>query len=339
MSKKRKKKKRVLLLVLEFLFIIVGAAGLYMFYQLDRIPKADINKDNIEVNEINSNDIDGYRNIAIFGVDSRANDLKKNTRSDSIMVASINRKTKDVRLISIYRDTYVYIDEEHGYTKLNHAYSYGGPELAMSVINRNFDLDIKEFITVNFSAVTNIVDLLGGVDITIESQTELKELNRYTKDMNKINKKNSDYLSSTGLHTLNGTQATAYCRVRYTAGGDFKRSERQRNVINEIMKKAKSSNIITIGSIVNEMMPQIYTNLKSEEILMLAKDIFAYNLVKQEGFPFEKGGKTVNKTSYVFADNLAQNVTELHSYLFDSTDYVPSKIVQDYSSVIEGVYK
>lgn len=162
-------------------------------------------------------------------------------------------------------------------------------------------------------------------------------MNGYTKELNEINGTNVGKLKSAGTQVVNGTHATAYARIRYTKGGDFKRAERQRIVINKIFEKAKTCDVLTINSIVNEMFPQIYTNLDSLDMLDLAKDIFSYNIVDQAGFPFEKIADYYKKISYVFPVDLSANVTELHKFLFDDQDYVPSSTVQEYSDFIKGI--
>ncbi|BCN29789.1 LCP family protein [Anaeromicropila herbilytica] len=335
--KKKKRKKMKWLIALEVLVILLLIAFVYIYIKIDRIPKAELNTNNVATNNTDLSGLDGYRNIAIFGVDSRANDLKENTRSDSIMIASINRKTKDVKLVSLFRDTYVNVPG-HGYTKLTHAYAYGGPELALSTINKNFDLNIKEFVTVNFSAVSNVIDELGGITLDI-TDAELKYVNGYTKDLNRINKTNSPYLKSAGTQTVNGTQATAYSRVRYTAGGDFKRAERQRTVVNKILEKAKKTNVVTLSNVMDEMIPQIYTSLDTLDILNLSKDVFFYSIKEQQGFPFENGATTYKGVSYVFPKSLTNNVSELHKFLFGTEDYKPSSTVQSYSNDIAAIYK
>lgn len=332
MKKKKRKKKMRLLLIFEILFIIILIPAAFLIYQFCRIPTYKMNPDDIAVNAIASDDIKSYRNIAIFGVDSRANDLQKNTRSDSIMVASINKKTKDVKLVSIYRDTYVNIDG-HGYTKINHAYSYGGPELAISTINKNFDLNITDFITVNFSALTNVIDELGGVTIDI-TEAEIDYVNKYIKDVAKINGTERTYLKKTGEQVLNGTQATAYCRVRYTKGGDFTRAQRQRTVLQQIAKQAKSASIPTLARIINDMLPQVYTSLSTTEILGLSTGVFSYSITGETGFPFDNTPKTINKASVVLPTSLNSNVTKLHEFLFETQDYIPSNVVSRYSEEI-----
>lgn len=332
-NRKKKRKKRMrFLLVLEILFIIILIPTAFFIYQFTRIPTYKMKPDSITVNAIASDDIEGYRNIAIFGVDSRANDLEKNTRSDSIMVASIHKKTKDVKLVSIYRDTFVNIDG-HGYTKINHAYSYGGPELAITTINKNFDLNITDFITVNFNALTNVIDALGGVTIDI-TEAEIDYVNKYIKDVAKINGTECIYLKQTGEQLLNGTQATAYCRVRYTKGGDFTRAKRQRTVLQQITKQAKSASIPTLARIINDMLPQVYTSLTATEILGLSTGVFSYSITGETGFPFDNTPKTIHKASVIVPTSLSSNVIKLHEFLFDTQDYIPSDVVARYSEEI-----
>ncbi|HEX3078334.1 MAG TPA: LCP family protein [Lachnospiraceae bacterium] len=331
--KKRKKKKRTkIIFLIELILILVLVPVAYIIYQFDKIPKQELKLENIKFNDFDMSHLDGYRNIVVFGVDSRANDLRKNTRSDSIMIVSINKKTKDVKVVSIYRDTYVYI-KDHGYTKINHAYAYGGPELAINTINTNFDLNVTDFVTVNFSAVTNIVDMLGGITLDI-TKDELEYVNDYTRDVARINGTDFTYLKKAGKQVVDGTQATAYCRVRYTAGGDFTRAERQRTVMKQVFKETKKASIPTLFKLANTMIPQVFTSLSNMEMLGLSKDIFFYDLGKQSGFPFEKEAKTISGTSYVLPMSLTDNVSELHSYLFGEKNYKPSKTVQGFSADI-----
>lgn len=337
MSKKKRKKRRFkkgakLLLCIYILIFLLLLGVIYFIYVTNKTNVDKSKDDSLITNEINSEDLKGYRNIAIFGVDSRDNLLETSTHSDTIIIASINRKTKDVKLASIYRDTYVDIPDK-GYNKINAAYFKGGYSLALNTINKNFDLDIKEYITVNFSALSQVIDLLGGITLDITKE-ELKYVNGYTRELNEINGTNIGKLKSAGTQVVNGTHATAYARIRYTSGGDFKRAERQRIVVDKILEKAKTTDLITLNSIINEIFPQIYTNLDFLDILSLAKDLLSYNIVDQTGFPFENSAEYYKKVSYVFPINLANNVIKLHEYLFETTDYVPSATVQSISDEI-----
>lgn len=282
-KKRRHPIRRFLLCLLLIVALCVGVIFVYLVKSLNTIenhPLSDVTL----CGEQDAN-IKNYTNIALFGVDSRANDLRKNTRSDSIIVASINNKTHDVKLVSIYRDTYVKI-HDHGCTKINHAYAYGGPDLAVNTLNKNFDLNIKDFVTVNFSALTNVIDELGGVELTIKKE-ELKWVNAYGHDVAKINGQKYTKIKHPGKQTVTGVQATGYCGVRYTKGGDFTRAERQRTVLQAIFAKAKKSSPTALISAMNKIFPQIYTSLSTSDILSLMKYLPFYEIGDQQGFPYK----------------------------------------------------
>ncbi len=340
-SKNRKKKSRkkgrlIALLILELFILVIIVSGIYAFSKIGKIQHDTNDDDKIVQNE--EVKITGYRNIVLFGVDSRANSLKKSTHSDTIVVASINNKTKEVKMASIYRDTYVNIPDKDKFDKINAAYYRGGYSLALSTINKNFDLNVKEFVTVNFEAVVKAIDLVGGVEIDVQPN-ELKYMNNYIRNLNKINGTNVAEVKSAGKQLLNGTQATGWSRIRYTAGGDFKRTERQRVVIEKVFDKVKSTNITTINKFIDVMFPKVYTNLSTMDLIGLAKDVFSYNIAGQTGFPYEKDAHTYNKVSYVFPIDLSSNVSKLHEFLFNKADYVPSSTVQQYSSEVETIRK
>ena len=336
MAGKKNKKKNgglVAIFFVEIVILVLIFIGFKFYNTMNKLNQNDDFDSSIQTND--EVEIKGFRNIVLFGTDSRENSVDKGTHSDTIIIASINNKTKDVKLASVYRDTYVNIPDI-GYKKINAAYFNGGYSLALTTINRNFDLDATEYVTVNFEAVVKVVDMLGGITLDVQ-ENELHYLNGYVNSLNKINGTNVAHLSSAGTQTVNGTQACAYARIRYTSGGDFKRTERQRIVIDKILEKTKSADLATINAIIDELFPEISTNLSSTEILSLAKDVFSYDIADQTGFPFEKDAHTYNKVSYVFPIDLAANVTTLHQFLFDEVDYVPSATVQEYSDYIEGI--
>ena len=336
MQKTRKKKRhtRIMIIQIALVILLLGAGFIYrsLNKSIDKIQIVDEDDQSIEQND--GIEITGYRNIAVFGLDTRDNSLKRGN-SDTIMIVSINNKTKDVKLVSIYRDTYVNIPDI-GYSKINAAYANGGYSLALTTINKNFDLDITEYVTVSFRAVIGTIDQLGGITLDIK-ENELKTLNGYVRELNRINNTNVPGLTSAGTQTVNGTQATAYARIRYTEGGDFKRTERQRIVLGKIFDKVKSSKLTTIYDLINTIFPQTATNLEKDEILDLAKDVFSYDIVEQTGFPFEKVAKSYKRGSYVFPIQLKENVVRLHQMLFDNKEYTVSPNVQEYSDYIEKI--
>lgn len=339
MSKPSKVKKKnrimVILIILILLIFLLLVLGYYYFYRsIHKVQRNNSQDKNIQKNEEVTTQ--GYRNIALFGVDSRQNRLEDATHSDTIIIASLNNKTKDVKLVSVYRDTYVNIPDKNKYDKINAAYFRGGYSLALTTLNKNLDLDISEYVTVNFQAIVDAVDLVGGIDIDVKND-EVKWVNGYMHELNKINGTNIAGISSSGLQTLNGTQATAYARIRYTAGGDYTRAQRQRLVVTKLFEKLKSSDLKTINQFINQVFPEIQTNLSDTEILSLAKSITKYKITDETGFPFEKVAHNYNKVSYVFPVDLAANVTELHKFLFNDTSYTPSTTVQEYSAHIKTI--
>ncbi len=326
---KKGKKTRCIkkLLIFEGILLLLLIPTLFFVYSLSKIDHYDLNLGDVAMNDVKNPDKESYRTLVLFGVDSRKGELEQNTRTDSIIVASIHKRTKKVRLLSLFRDTRVHV-EGHGFTKLNHAYAYGGPELALSTINRNFDLTITDFATVNFSALTNVIDALGGVTLNIKKK-ELKHVNAYTRDVAKINGTTFEYLKKPGKQVVTGTQATAYTRVRYTAGGDFTRAERQRTVIQAIMKKAKSTNPIKLAGVMQTVLPQIKTSLSSLEVLGLATSVLFYQIEEQDGFPFDQTSQSIGGLSMVVPRTLPSNVVKMHQFLYGTEGYKPSTAVEN----------
>lgn len=287
----------------------------------------------------------GYRNIALFGLDSRSGEIRKSTNSDAIMVLSVNLETYEVKIVSIYRDTYLNLSDDSGeYSKCNKAYAKGGAQQAISMLNSNLDLDIKDFVAVGFDGLTAAIDALGGVDLDVDS-TELKHINNYQLTMAQDMKRSYTEVTKTGMQHLNGLQATAYCRIRYRKGDDFARTAAQREVLQAMVDRAKQSDVKSLVAAVNDVSSYVYTSLSLDEILSLAADVAKYNLVDTAGFPEEslRGAGTLGKSgSCVYTDGkgglgLVQNVAWLHEYLFGEEDYVPSAKVQENAQHIHDV--
>lgn len=334
-EEKKKKRKRTglkILLVLLIILLIIILSGIT--FVVDKLWKYNyVNLENITMNEGVAEQLQGYRNIVLFGVDARA-DKYDNTRSDCIIIASINQQTKDIKLTSIYRDTYVYIDSNkyRGYDKITHAYAYGGPELAINTINQNFDLNISEFVAVNFDAVVEIIDAVGGVEITLESE-ELKYINGYIDSVNSQMHRNDAHITTTGKHNLSGVQALAYSRIRYTSGGDYKRTERMRDVLNAGFQKVKSLSALKLNSVADILLENIYTNIERTEILAMVPEVAQYNVVSSIGWPYEVRGITLDKW-YGVPVTLESNVKKLHDELFENEEYEVSDKVKEYSNGI-----
>lgn len=339
-SKKTKKNNRrglklfgkIILVLVILLGILVG--GIFWFIQdkLGKLQQIKIDEGELGISNAVSASLSGYRNIAIFGVDSRDNNLDRGNRSDCIIIASMNNKTKEVKLISVYRDTYVQI-EGHGLDKITHAYSYGSAPLAINTLNINFDLNIKEFITVNFDSVAEAVDKLGGVTIDIESQEELKYLNSYIDETARVTGKSNAKVTSTGKQTLNGVQAVAYSRIRYTAGGDYKRTERMRTVIEAMANKLKTKNISEINAFIDFILPKVYTNITAGDVFSLLPSVTSFNITDSIGWPYHVKGITLDRW-YGVPVTLEKNVKQLHKEAFEEVDYNPSEVVKNISNKI-----
>ena len=344
-KKKRmtKKKKFKLMLVIELLLLIVVIAGAILVTfaknymgQIER--DEDFNVAKVQISNHTSEVIENYTNIAVFGLDSRKNNLE-NALSDMIMIVSINNETKAVKVVSVYRDSLLLFGEDGDmdFEKATHAYSKGGGEMAVRMLNENFDLNITDYVAVNFDAVYSAVDAVGGVDIDISSK-EQKDINRYIEELNKVNGTKSPYIYETGVLHLDGIQATAYGRLR-EIDSDYARTERQREVMMELFNSVRGASVSTLKNLVDTLAPKILTTLSNSEILDMALDVASYDIVDTTGFPFEfKGGThpTHSKKGWVvMPDNLTLSVKQLHKYLFEDEDYEPSERVKEISEMLD----
>lgn len=323
----RKKVMKVLLWIfLTLLIIIVAAAGTAFWYVNDKIGKMNkVNLNNEELSLSENDNLSKYRNVAIFGIDSRKDNYGKGNRSDCIIIASINTETHAVKLVSVYRDTYVQI-EGHGLDKIAHAYSYGEAKLALKTLNENLDLNITDFVTVNFDAVADAVDALGGIRMQITS-AEVQHINGYIDETSLVTGKKSEHITKAGTYNLDGVQAVAYSRIRYTAGGDHKRTERMRDVITAMIEKLKTKSVTQINKIADKILPKVYTNLNLTDLLSMLPALASFNVAESEGWPYDNKGAMINGVSYGVPVTLESNVKQLHKEVFDDENYeVPEKI-------------
>lgn len=337
-----RKKKHTFRNFLLALLLLIVVAGIVMFAGFRNVFKK-IEKYNVRKSEIIINDsvtaqdknIDKYMNIALFGVDNQDNVIgDTGSRTDCIIVASIEKSSKKVKLMSIYRDTYVSINGQ--YDKINAAYSYGGPELAISTINRNLDLNITDFATVNFKALADAVDILGGIKLTIKTEKELKNLNDYIGNMNKINGGNSPKFKKTGTFTFDGNQAVAYSRIRYMEGGDHARANHQRLVVEGIVRQAKKKPW-KIKALADKVIPQCKTSLSTNQMSRMALSLPRYTIADSQAYPFDSFDEKYGGIYYGFPTTASSNAIKAHEYLFGTEDYKPTEEQQKISEKIEAV--
>ncbi len=315
---KRKKKRRVLL-ILPLILLLIVAVLFVKRWMKER---------------------DGYWNIAIFGVDSRNGNLGAGALADVQMIASINQATGEIRLVSVYRDTYVQIDDEGTFHKINEAYFIGGYEQALDTFERNFDIQVDDYATFNWAAVADAINILGGIDLEI-TESEFAYINSFITSTVESTGIYSTQLEHAGLNHLDGVQAVAYSRLRLM-DTDFTRTERQRRVVSLALEKAKEADLGTLQSVIATVLPEISTSIGAEDILPLAMNVASYYLGETAGFPFAKTTTIVSKMDCVIPMTLESNVILLHQFLFDDETYEPSESVREISQKIgeiTGIYE
>lgn len=337
------KKRKIIIFAVEIIIILVMLVVLYFVLTKTNSegPKVTVlEPQELEIQtEVEENEtMEGYMNIALFGVDAKfEKELYKGSRSDSIMIASINKSTGDIKLVSVYRDTYLNIGTDD-YIKCNHAYFYGGAEQAVKMLNMNLDMDIENFVTVGYKGLGEVIDGLGGVYIDIDEE-ELKHVNNYQISIAEVLKCDYTPITETGYQLLDGIQATAYCRIRHTRGDDFKRASRQREVLKAIEAQAKKADLAKLTEVFNEAIDDVYTSLDSKDILALLADISKYQIVDEGGFPDASMRTVANvgaKGSSVIPMDLESNVVWLHQFLFDDEDYTVTENVRTYCQKIKA---
>lgn len=350
MSKPRKKRRKVLF-ILEIIVLLLFIGGLYVYGQISaKLDKIDIQETDLQEQDIVTNDqapqMTGYTTYALFGLDHRSRNEKLNTEnSDTIIIASINNDTKAVKLVSVYRDTLLNVKDDT-YSKANAAYVLGGPAQAVNMLNTNLDLNITDYVSIDFDALVTVVDCLGGLDIPL-SYAEIVHMNNYCVETAEETGKSytpvelpepkpEDQEAIVGTYHLNGVQATSYCRIRYTASLDMGRTERQRRVIQMIVDKAKKAGLSTIFDIMDQVFPMVKTSVSKTEILKLIPAMIGYCIDETTGFPQDYKFATV-KGSVIVPTTLDSNVLKLHQFLYGNTNYTPTQDVLNKSAQIAAI--
>lgn len=309
--RKKRRKRKILLAELILLFIVVIGAFLVVGQKTHR---------------------EGYWTIAIFGVDSRDGNLGKGALSDVEMICSINKATGEIRLLSVFRDTYLKIDESGHYDKINQAYARGGHKQALAALNENLDLQIDDYATFNWKSVADTINILQGIDLEITDK-EFKQINSFITETVESTGIPSKHLERAGMNHLDGVQAVAYARLRLM-DTDFNRTERQRKVVSLMMEKAKNADFSTLNNILVTVLPHVKTSIGVENLLPLAKGIHSYYIGNTGGFPFSRTPKRIKKKDCVIPTTLESNVVQLHQFLFDDLEYTAPSSVRRISDQI-----
>jgi len=292
--------KKVLIIIATILIFSLSALGSYLLSMVGKLNNVGLNDSDLGI-EKSKNTSSKIKNIVLFGIDQTEGDIG---RSDAIIIATVDSLHKKLKLTSISRDSYVNI-EGHGYDKLNHAYAYGQEELAIKTINQTFGLDIADYAKVNFNNLKDIIDTLGGIDITVED-SELGDLN--------------GVISTSGRQHVNGTQALAYSRIRKNSGGDDSRTERQRMLLTEIFNKVSTVGILKLPSMVNDILPHVQTSLSTSEVLSLGTKVLTSGMtdIEQLRFPLAEHSKG-DKINNIYYTTFDEEITkeQIQKYIYE----------------------
>ena len=331
LTKKQRQKRKVIFTIVAILLMLVLLVLAFVAAKFGKLDRRKM--DDVKVNDgLDTSSLDGYTSIALFGVDNRSNGDFDTGNSDTIIVASINNKTGEIKMCSVYRDTYLDTDE-NAFEKANAAYEKGGPEQAINMLNKNLDLNITDYVAVDFNALVEVIDLLGGIEIDV-TEEEVPFVNGYGEEITKVTGKTTTQIGA-GTQTLDGVQATAYARIRATTGWDYKRTERQRLVINKMFEKAKGASLTTLNSIMDKALPDVSTSLSNTELIGMMTQMSKYNMGDNTGFPFDKTSERVGDLGIITIPiDLAANVTQLHQFLYSNETYAVSPTVQGISDTI-----
>lgn len=340
-SKKHKRRNLIIACIVEVITLVLifgfGAVLRYMnMTQQIEFNIENVQNDNIDIAKKQT--MEGYWTVAVFGVDSRDSSVGKGANADVQLIVNVDMGTGEVKLVSVYRDTYLNVNSGNSYAKVNQAYAEGGPEQAVQTLNKNLDLNIQNYVTFNWTAAAQAIELLGGVEVDIP-QKEVAYMNAYIHEIcieTGVSAKNpaAYYIDGAGKQHLNGIQTVAYARLR-KLDTDFARTERQREVIQQCLENAKKADLATLLQIVDTVLPQIAFNINTADIIQLAKGISRYNIVETVGFPMKLSTQVMGKKGdCVIPVTLESNVSELHSVLYGDEDYDPSDAVKRYSQKI-----
>lgn len=313
-GKKRKKKKKLLIIELAVLAILAGAA-FFLF------GKGTGQK--------------GYWTIAVFGVDSRTGKLERGTEADVEMLCNINKATGEIKLVSVYRDTYLKIDSKGTYFKINEAYNKGGHKQTVAALEENLDIKIDDYATFNWKSAAEAINILGGVDIDITG-AEFSYINGFITETVNSTGIGSYQLKKAGMNHLDGVQAVAYARLRLM-DTDFNRTERQRKVLSLALQKAREADPATLRTLVSTVFPQVSTSIGIDDLFTIASGITKYHITETGGFPFSRINMKIDRRDCVVPTTLESNVIQLHQFLYGVENYIPSAAVKTISAKLSKI--
>lgn len=333
-KKKKKKLKRIILVILLLVVALVICGFLFVTNVLGKVGRVDLDQADLGINPGVEANLKNYRNIALLGVDARDMDDYSKSRTDAIILVSLNKETKKVRQISVFRDTYLHVDDKIGYDKVTNVHAHKGTQGTIHTLNENMDLNIKEVGILNWKSVADIIDGIDGIEVNIK-KSEINEMNKYIKDTQRNIGGSKKLIKKAGKQTLNGNQAVTYARIRHDSPkGDYRRNERMKIVLTKTMEKAGTLNPFELNKLANEVLPDIKTNMTTNQMMEVLWNLLTYDSGKKGGWPFDVKPWTSYGVWYGPPVTLEKNVSKLHKKYFSQPDYTPTERVQQISNEI-----
>lgn len=347
--KKKKKKNlgfKIFLGVLVVLLIAAVGAGAvaykgykYFDEKVSTMDQVETNYDDFGVDPSVKKDLAKYRNIALLGVDARLDEDKKYTRTDAIIVVTVNTENGDIKLTSVMRDSYLQIQDSENHDildKITHANVFGGPINTCRALNKSLDLNISEFVVLDWKTVADTVDALGGINMNVK-ENEISDLNRWGPETAKnTGRKSYTPIEHAGKQKIDGVQAATYCRIRKNSGGDPGRTQRMRKVVISTINKI-TSNPKLVLNLANDVFPSVTTNINTKQLLSLAPIALDFELKDNYVYPFDYAGVKLGESAlwYAVPTTLDENCVLLHDILFDQKEYKPTKQCMDLSKITQ----
>lgn len=338
-SKKPGKKKKTWLKVLIILIVLIGvgfaAATFFANSQIKKLNHTDTSSIDLNIDKNSSSNLKGYTNIALLGVDARKGELIENCRTDAIIIVTIEKKTGKISLTSVARDSYLMMESSAGdemLDKATHAHAFGGPVNTVRMLNRSLDLNIENYAVLNWNSVVDLVNAVGGVTVDVKDY-EIRDLNKWGPETARNTDQTWTPITSTGVQEIDGAQAATYCRIRKTSGGDNGRTERMKKIVNAIFKEVKS-NPTLITKITDEVFPQISTNMSTNDILPLAKNVLSFEIANNVEYPYDYWGGIFNGKWIAVPTTLEENNAQLHKEVFGNENYEASNSVKEINQKI-----
>lgn len=315
-KEKKKSKLKILYFIIPLVLLVgLGVSAYYFVNGQIYVPtKEDFFTDPKVKEAAEFDEEQGIINILLIGLDGR--ESMEDSRTDSIILATLDTNNKKVKLTSFMRDMYLPIP---GYkdNRINTAYFLGGPELLMKTINQDFDVNVQYYASIDFRAFQELVDKLGGVNIEVKDY-EVKEINKYIKE---VNGSNATLIENAGFQELNGQQALSYCRIRKVGNNDFERTERQRKVLGELINKAKKTSLLKLPDLFTTVLPFVKTNIPTNKLMNIGYTAFKFGGTDIDSLRIPGDGMFEGMNIYgmsVLVPDLEKNMDYLNRFIFST---------------------